>query len=88
MAQYWTYNEGNYRYFTLSDGTKCRRGMRDGQLVEDWELEVGGFSLAENVGWDNVSANYGPDTFTSFREGVRDCKYVIDGFTTEWEQLI
>ena len=36
------------------DGCKFREGVRDGTYFVDKELAVGGFSLAENVGWEYI----------------------------------
>jgi hypothetical protein len=41
------------------DGCKFREGVRDGNYVVDKELEVGGFLLAEDEGWDNIGGAEG-----------------------------
>ena len=56
MAQYATYTNNQFRYWTNSEtGLLVRTGQRDHQFVEDCELETGGFALAEDVGWTNIT---------------------------------
>jgi hypothetical protein len=38
----------------VCEGGRIRFGVRNGNWVDDIELSVGGFLLAEGVGWKNV----------------------------------
>lgn len=40
-------------------GCRFREGVRDGNYVVDKELEIGGFSLAEDEGWENIGGAEG-----------------------------
>jgi hypothetical protein len=40
-------------------GCKFRQGVRDGDYIVDKELEVGGFLLAEDDGWENIGGAIG-----------------------------
>ena len=60
--QYLNYNEGQYHYWTepnvpVATAKRCRTGQRGHLLVTDAELILGGFTLAENVGWENIGGN-------------------------------
>jgi len=49
-------DQSQYTYFTdPATGLKFRTGVRDGKLVVDKELSVGGFSGAEDEGWESLS---------------------------------
>jgi hypothetical protein len=57
MAKQYKYlSEGQYMIIPAETvgGIRTRFGQRSGQFVNDAELSVGGFSLAENVGWENL----------------------------------
>jgi hypothetical protein len=55
MAQYWKYNEGQVQYRTDISGLRVRFGQLGGLYATDAELVLGGFALAENVGWEKIS---------------------------------
>ena len=80
MRQYRTYSEGQYSYITDPvTGLRVRTGQRDHVFVEDRELSVGGFSLVEDTGWENLRTVTGTCvTGGKVREGVRDTDYVVD----------
>jgi len=93
MAQYKTYADGEYKYWTDPDTRlNVRTGQRSHRFVEDVELITNGFTLAEGTGWINTG---GQATVAGegmmFREGARDGYYVIDvelavgGFVTDIE---
>jgi hypothetical protein len=59
------YNEdyissGNYRLFNdpVLGAVNYRTGVRNGLFVTDLELVQYGFSLAENIGWQNIETIY------------------------------
>jgi len=97
MAQYRDYIEGQYDYVTDAvTGMKVRFGQRSDNYVEDAELLVGGFLLAENVGWKNLTSKTTITVGDKFRIGARDTAYVIDVETNgtflgtedvDWEEL-
>ncbi len=75
--QWAKYKEGEYKYWTDPvSGLKIRYGQRSGVFVVDYELEVGGFALAENTGWVNNSEHSGVLSGT-YREGVLSTNYVL-----------
>ena len=79
MPQYWKYSEGSYQYRTnTATGFKVRFGQRGGLWVTDKELAMGGFLLAEGVGWENIAANAYAIVGDKAREGVRSAYYVVD----------
>ena len=97
MLQYKEYIEGAYSYVpdTIT-GLRARWGQRSDKYVEDVELALGGFSLAENTGWVNLNEKYAPTVGSKYRLGVRSDAYVIDvetngSFTgtenTDWENI-
>lgn len=99
MPQYIKYKNNQYSSRTdLTSGLKWRFGRRSDAFVNDIELVVNGFSLAENTGWENVSSNYGPVMGEKIREGVRSANYVLDGeinttgfdgtINVDWENYI
>jgi hypothetical protein len=77
MAQWSKYKEGEYKYWTDPvSGLKIRYGQLAGVFRCDFELEVGGFALAEDVGWTNDSTHQGLLSGTS-REGALSTNYVL-----------
>jgi len=52
-----TWDGVSYWVFTNpATSLRSRHGIRDGYQVVDEESQIGGFDLAEGVGWDNVEA--------------------------------
>lgn len=97
--QYVKYANGQYSYRTDPvSGLKWRFGRRNDAFVNDYEIVVGGFALAETVGWINSSYSFAPIMWTHVRLGARGTNYVLDseimqpGFNgTEnihWENLL
>ena len=72
--QYLNYAEGQYHYWKDAvSGLRCRTGQRGHLLVTDAELILGGFTLAENVGWENIGGNLATIlTGGKVREGAGD----------------
>jgi hypothetical protein len=75
---------------------KSRYIVRGAKLCNDRELQAGGFLLAQNVGWEEISAMYGPITGARYRIGKRDYDRIDGEITalgfngiqdTDWEQL-
>jgi hypothetical protein len=88
--QYWKYNEGQVQYRIDISGLRVRFGQLGGLYATDAELMVGGFSLAENVGWERLSSSTSPLHIGKYREGVRGGVYVLDSQLADgsYEQLI
>jgi hypothetical protein len=90
MAQYWDYPNGTVQYRTDTSGLRVRFGQLGGLYVTDVELMVGGFSLAENVGWERLSSSTSALHVGNYREGVRGGVRVLDSQLADgsYEQLI
>jgi len=67
-----TWSGVSYWVFTNPlTGLRSRHGIRDGYQVVDEESQIGGFDLAEGVGWDNVES-----VFISWTPLVRNADLV------------
>lgn len=79
MGQYLTRANGEYyEYLDTSTGMYFRVGQRDHYVVYDKEIVVGGFLLAENVGWINIGGFGDLVTGSNIRMGVRNGNWQID----------
>ena len=97
MPQYKTYIPNQFNYVTdATTGLRVRFGQRDGKYVDDAEIVVDGFNLAEGVGWQNIKESYAPVVGNRYRIGVRIEAFVIDVETNgtfsgtennDWENL-
>lgn len=82
IADVWTDIGGNDAI--AGEGCRFREGVRDGDYVVDVELEVAGFLLAENDGWENIGGamgSYVPLDFLTTNTAAQNVTALNDALT-------
>jgi hypothetical protein len=78
MAQFFTYKEGEYAYWT-DPGTLlwCRVGQLNGLFVTHSEIVANGFASTEGVGWVALDPSVSGILTGNYYEGVLNDNYVL-----------